>query len=75
MIETLDCIQPGAEICRQVAVMYAGTVVEEAPTGELLARPLHPYARGLVAAVPDLDHPDRRPGRGACPLHPRSPWG
>ncbi|GGJ27195.1 ABC transporter ATP-binding protein [Neoroseomonas lacus] len=50
-----------AASCARVAVMYAGTVVEEAPTGELLARPLHPYARGLIAAVPDLDHPERRP--------------
>ena len=50
-----------AASCARVAVMYAGTVVEEAPTAELLARPLHPYARGLIAAVPDLDRPQHRP--------------
>ncbi|BBK38278.1 ABC transporter ATP-binding protein [Allostella sp. ATCC 35155] len=47
--------------CARVAVMYAGTVVEEAPTGPLLERPLHPYSQGLIAAVPDLDRPEVRP--------------
>ena len=50
-----------ASACTRIAVMYAGNVVEEAPTDDLLTRPLHPYARGLIAAVPDLDHPERRP--------------
>ncbi len=74
-----------AASCARVAVMYAGTVVEEAPTAELLARPLHPYARGLIAAVPDLDRPRHRP-QGipgsipglispptGCRFHPRCP--
>ena len=47
--------------CARIAVMYAGTVVEEAPTGELIARPLHPYSQGLIAAVPDIERPDVRP--------------
>jgi len=50
-----------AASCARVAVMYAGTIVEEAPTAELLANPRHPYAQGLIAAVPDLDNPERRP--------------
>ena len=50
-----------ASACTRIAVMYAGNVVEEAPTDDLLTRPLHPYARGLIAAVPDLAHPERRP--------------
>ncbi|WP_198369718.1 ABC transporter ATP-binding protein [Roseomonas rosulenta] len=74
-----------AAACARVAVMYAGTVVEEAPTADLLSRPLHPYARGLIAAVPDLDHPERRPQGIAgsipslitppqgCRFHPRCP--
>jgi oligopeptide/dipeptide ABC transporter ATP-binding protein len=72
-----------AASCSRVAVMYAGTVVEEAPTAQLLANPRHPYAQGLIAAVPDLDNPAHKP-RGipgsipnlmtpptGCRFHPR----
>ncbi|MFK7990581.1 MAG: ABC transporter ATP-binding protein [Sandaracinaceae bacterium] len=41
-----------AELCDEVVVMYAGTVVERAPTAELYADPRHPYTRGLLASVP-----------------------
>jgi peptide/nickel transport system ATP-binding protein len=62
--------------CARVAVMYAGTVVEEGPTRDLIARPLHPYSHGLIAAVPDIDHPDAVPKgiAGSIPslLHPPS---
>ncbi len=43
-----------AEIAERVIVMYAGRKVEEAPVGELLRRPMHPYTQGLLAAVPRL---------------------
>ena len=72
-----------AASCARVAVMYAGAVVEEASTAQLLANPRHPYAQGLIAAVPDLDNPAHKP-RGipgsipnlmtpptGCRFHPR----
>jgi oligopeptide/dipeptide ABC transporter ATP-binding protein len=46
-------------MCRRVVVMYAGTIVEDAPAAAIFAKPLHPYAQGLIAATPDLAQPDR----------------
>jgi oligopeptide/dipeptide ABC transporter ATP-binding protein len=43
-----------AEVARRVVVMYAGEVVEEAPVEALFAAPHHPYAEGLLAAIPRL---------------------
>ena len=43
-----------AEMAERVVVMYAGRKVEEAPVRDLFARPLHPYTRGLLGAVPRL---------------------
>jgi len=43
-----------AETAQRVIVMYAGKKVEEAPVGELFARPLHPYTHGLMASIPRL---------------------
>jgi peptide/nickel transport system ATP-binding protein len=49
-----------AELCSSIAVMYAGRIVEHAPTDELFDRPAHPYTRGLLAAVPPLTGPRQR---------------
>ena len=42
-----------AEIAHEVAVMYAGRVVEQAPVEALFERPKHPYTLGLIACIPD----------------------
>ncbi|WP_299968964.1 ABC transporter ATP-binding protein [uncultured Roseobacter sp.] len=44
-----------AQTCDDVVVMYAGRVVEQAPTAALFADPQHPYTVGLMAAVPRID--------------------
>jgi oligopeptide/dipeptide ABC transporter ATP-binding protein len=44
-----------AETADEVAVMYAGQIVEQAPSLELFERPEHPYTEALLAALPALD--------------------
>ena len=63
-----------AETCDEVAVMYAGRIVERAPAAELFANPQHPYTIGLLAArpAPDVRHdgPLRTiPGMVPAPQH------
>ena len=43
-----------AQLCRKLAVMYAGRIVEYGETNEVLSAPRHPYVKALVAAVPRL---------------------
>ena len=47
-----------AQIADRVGVMYAGRMVEIAPTAELFARPRHPYTRGLIASIPQIEKTD-----------------
>lgn len=42
------------EVCSRTAVMYAGTLLEEGPTEEVVLNPLHPYTTKLVKAVPTI---------------------
>ena len=73
-----------AESCHRVAVMYAGEVVEEGLTADVLYRPKHPYTVGLVNAVASLEagqRPIAIPGMVArfqepphfCPFAARCP--
>jgi oligopeptide/dipeptide ABC transporter ATP-binding protein len=51
-----------AEVADEVAVMYAGKLVERAPVGALFAGPAHPYTAGLFASLPAMN-------RGRARLH------
>lgn len=48
-----------AETARQVAVMYAGKVVEYAPVSHIYSTPLHPYTVGLLESIPGFDRETR----------------
>ena len=73
-----------AEVAHDVAVMYAGRIVEHAPIRELFDQPLHPYTVGLFRSRPTLEHvevlatiPGQVPSPLAippgCAFHPRCP--
>jgi peptide/nickel transport system ATP-binding protein len=46
-----------SSIADRIAVMYAGRIVEEGPTREIVDAPRHPYSAGLIASVPDHVEP------------------
>jgi len=47
-----------AEMCDRVAVMYAGSIVEQGLTADVLQRPRHPYTRGLIDCLPESRQSD-----------------
>ena len=71
----------------RINVMYAGFIVETAPTGDLFDRPTHPYTVGLLHSMPRVDAtegeplipiegrpPDMRRAPRGCPFAPRCAW-
>ena len=58
-----------AQIADDVAVMYLGSVVEKGPVNKILKNPKHPYTKGLLEALPDVNNLDAplRPIPGNIP--------
>ncbi|MGF9757347.1 ABC transporter ATP-binding protein [Microvirga sp. 0TCS3.31] len=75
-----------AETADRVAVMYAGRIAEIGPVRDVVQNPLHPYAKGLMGAIPSLESetdrlvqiPGSMPRLSAippgCPFNPRCPY-
>jgi len=73
-----------ANIADRLGIMYAGRLVEEAPTAEIFTKPMHPYTAHLVASLPRIGEQSRKeslsgvppnladPPSG-CRFHPRCP--
>jgi peptide/nickel transport system ATP-binding protein len=73
--------------CDDLAVMYAGKIVETGPAGQVFEQPFHPYTRALAAAFPTIgdpssrmhpaglagDPPDPAELPPGCAFHPRCP--
>ena len=72
-----------SELCQNVAVMYAGRIIEYGSVKEVFRNPAHPYTQGLIGALPTITETKESltavPGRMAdaqnlpsgCPFHPR----
>ena len=66
-----------AQVADHVAVMYLGSVVEKGPVNEILKNPKHPYTKGLLEALPDINNLDEplRPIPGNIPSPLDRPTG
>ena len=74
-----------ARMCDQVAIMYAGRIVESGPVGRIFNTPAHPYTRALLESIPRLSGgqerlaavegqpPDPAALPAGCAFHPRCP--
>jgi len=74
-----------SQVTENIAVMYAGRVVETGPTMDVVANPAHPYTKGLIGALPQSAGGGRRLNQikgvmpslynmpGGCAFHPRCP--
>ena len=75
-----------AEICDNVAIMYAGGVLEYGSVYDIYKDPRHPYTRALFDSIPDVNRdqerlkvitglpPDPTDIPSGCPFHPRCPF-
>ena len=73
-----------AHLCDRLGVMYAGRLIEEAPTSDIFSRPRHPYTRHLISSLPRIGQtstvaalvgapPNLADPPSGCRFHPRCP--
>jgi len=73
-----------ANVCDRVMIMYAGRIMEEAPTETIFRRPQHPYTQHLIRSLPKIGVRDTKVGLpgsppnlanppSGCRFHPRCP--
>ena len=72
-----------SEVCDRIGIMYAGRIVEVAPTDSIFNNPIHPYTKMLTRAIPRIEGyeiqgvggtvPDMRKVPLGCAFHPRCP--
>ncbi len=84
MIFITHDIALAGEIADEIAVMYAGQIVEIGPINEVLTKPRHPYTQGLINSIPRIKGGNVRPIGGeppnpldppaGCRFHPRCPF-
>ena len=72
-----------SQVTERVIVMYAGRIIEEGATQQIIEQPMHPYTQGLISALPEMTTPGRKlnqiPGvmpslqniPPGCPFHNR----
>ncbi len=75
-----------ADVADEIAVMYAGRIVEQSPVFDIYAKPAHPYTKGLLASIPRVDAkggelraikglpPNLMRIPSGCAFHPRCPY-
>ena len=75
-----------ADVADKISVMYAGSLIEQAPSLDLYASPAHPYTERLLAAIPRVDMkgqelytikgipPNLTNIPAGCAFHPRCPY-
>ena len=72
-----------SQVTQRILVMYAGRIIEQGSTSNIIENPMHPYTKGLIGALPEMTTPGKRlnqiPGvmpslqdiPSGCPFHNR----
>ena len=67
MVFVTHDLRLAGEICTEIAVMYAGQIVETGAAADIVTEPRHPYTRALLAAIPGWDGGEIKAIEGSAP--------